>query len=82
MSKDNSSKFIKAVQYLTLIGIILLIIPSGLNPWYLNFVLILFGINISVRSVVLLKSGRKTEFGVTLVACLFCVGFGVFRMFL
>ncbi|MEC1653251.1 hypothetical protein P9D74_20605 [Bacillus vallismortis] len=82
MSKNNSSKFIKAIQYLTLIGIILLIIPSGLNPWYLNFVLILFGINISVRSVVLLKSGKKTEFAVTLVACLFCVGFGVFRMFL
>ncbi|MBT2626437.1 hypothetical protein C6370_21655 [Bacillus atrophaeus] len=81
MSKDNSSKFIKAIQYITLIGIILLIIPSGFNAWYLNLVFILFGINISVRSAVLLKSGRKTEFAVTLVACLFCVGFGVFRMF-
>lgn len=82
MSKDHSLKFMKAIQFLTLIGIILLIIPSGLNPWYLNFVLILFGINISVRSVVLLKSGRKTEYAVTLVACLFCIGFGVFRIFL
>ncbi|PJZ01199.1 hypothetical protein CPT06_06285 [Bacillus vallismortis] len=81
MSKDHSLKFRKTIHFLTIIGIILLIIPSGLNPWYLNFVLILFGINISVRSVVLLKSGRKTEYLVTLVACLFCIGFGVLRMF-
>ncbi|AVB12040.1 hypothetical protein C3438_21500 (plasmid) [Bacillus velezensis] len=52
------------------------------NSWYLSLVLKLFGINISVQSAVLFKAGRKSEFKIALVACLFCVGFGVFRMFL
>lgn len=82
MSKDNPLKFFKAIRFLTFIGIVLLIIPSGLNSWYLNLVLILFGINISVQSAVLFKAGRKSEFKIVLVVCLFCVGFGVFRMFL
>ncbi|KIU04392.1 hypothetical protein SC09_contig8orf00022 [Bacillus subtilis] len=82
MNKDNPLKFFKVIRFLTFIGIVLLIIPSGLNSWYLNLVFILFGINIGIQSAVLFKDGRKSEFKIALVACLFCVGLGVFRMFL
>ncbi|MED1741320.1 hypothetical protein P4U97_17715 [Bacillus swezeyi] len=81
-SKVKEPAIVKVIHYVTLIGIILLIIPAGLNPMYFNIGFVLFGINLAVRSTVLLKSNKKGEFTFTLIACLFLIGFGLFRLFL
>ncbi|MSO00722.1 hypothetical protein GKS28_18295 [Bacillus paralicheniformis] len=78
---EKEPTLVKAFHYITLAGIILLIIPSGLNPVYLNVGFILFGLNIGVRSFVLLKKNKKGECIFTIAACLFLIGYSAVRLY-
>ncbi|OMI28848.1 hypothetical protein BTA31_06805 [Bacillus haynesii] len=80
-AREKEPPLVKVFHYLTLAGIFLLIIPSGLNPVYLYVGFILFGLNIGVRSFVLLKKDKKGEFIFTIAACLFLIGYSAVRLY-
>ncbi len=70
----------KAFHYITLAGIFLLIIPSGFNPVYLNVGFILFGLNIGVRSFVLLKKNKKENLSLRSLF-VFLIGYSAVRLY-
>ncbi|MGD6976916.1 hypothetical protein [Bacillus altitudinis] len=48
MSETVKTVMIKSIHYVTLVGLLILIIPAGLNPVFFYVGMILFGINTGV----------------------------------
>ncbi|MFE8094508.1 hypothetical protein CN384_07110 [Bacillus thuringiensis] len=74
-----NEKIIKRIHYISLVAIILLIIPSGLNPFYFNIFFLVLGVNMINGGLGVYEPSKKTHI-VPIICGVVAIGFGIYRL--
>ncbi|MED0951604.1 hypothetical protein P4T70_26450 [Bacillus mobilis] len=74
-----NEKIIKRIHYISLVAIILLIIPSGLNPFYFSIFFLVLGVNMINGGLGVYEQSKKKHI-VPIICGVVAIGFGIYRL--
>ena len=74
-----NGKIIKRIHYISLIAMILLIIPSGLNQFYFSIFSLVLGVNMINGGLGVYEKSKKKHI-IPLICGVIAIGFGIFRL--
>ncbi|MEB9469423.1 hypothetical protein [Bacillus thuringiensis] len=74
-----NGKIIKRIHYISLIAMILLIIPSGLNQFYFSIFFLVLGVNTINGGLGVYEESKKKHI-IPLICGVIAIGFGIYRL--